>query len=91
MSIILGKPRLQTPQRKLATHVNKEVPAASPRKRPNLACRFDVVLMSFHVDHGSVGETDNPAQVPGTLKVTGAAWGHLRVSDVLRYMYSPSH
>jgi hypothetical protein len=47
--------------------------------------------MSFGVDHGSVGETDNPAQVPGTLKVTGTAWGLLRVSDVLRYMYSPSH
>jgi hypothetical protein len=82
---------VQASQRKLATHINREVPAASPRKQPNLACRFDVVFMSFHVNHPSVGETDTPAQVPGAMKVTGAAWVHLRVSDVLRYMYSPSH
>jgi hypothetical protein len=73
MSPILGRPGEQTAQSKLATDVSREVPAVFPRKRRNLACRFDVVFMSFDVDAGSAAEIDIRPECIGRLEVTGTA------------------
>jgi hypothetical protein len=91
MSEIFGDLRLQTPTSKLATDLNREVPAGLPRKQRNWACHFDVVFMSFHVDDGRPVETHNRPQFAGNLKLTAAAWVLLRVEHVLRSMYFPSH
>src|SRR5262249_749735 len=75
MSGIFGWPRSKTRPSKLATDLNREVPAALLRKRRNWACCFDVVFMSFHVDDDRRFETENQPQLPRHLKLTAGRLG----------------